>query len=134
MILKRRNLKVLGMYLSFSWRKVCWLNVRTSSLTSASLIQTVLPITCIITSRVTTHGSPATRRVPASRLRTSVRSFASAAPSVRTHIPVSCFLRSPSSRDANSALVFPHLQVRTVSQVADAKLSATPSSVPATWQ
>jgi len=43
------------------------------------------PITCIITSRVTTLGSPATPRVPASPLRTSVRSFASAAPSVRTH-------------------------------------------------
>lgn len=44
------------------------------------------PITCITTSHVTTPVSPATPRVPASPRKTSVRSSASAARSVRTFI------------------------------------------------
>lgn len=53
---------------------------------TSDLLQMAHPITCITTSHVTTPVSPATPRVPASPRKTSVRSSASAARSVRTFI------------------------------------------------
>lgn len=56
-------------------------------------LQTAPPTTCITTSRATTRGSPATPPVPASPPRTSVRSSASAAPSVRARTTPNSFCR-----------------------------------------
>lgn len=99
-----------------------------SFLTRCVLLQTARPTTCITTSPATTPGSPATPPAPASPPRTSARSSVSAAPNVRCVPPP-----SPCSVSLHSPAPSAGPQVRTASRGVGARLSATPSSAPATW-